>query len=161
MKFLRKFNESLDFDPEVLAWTEENLDMIPVDDKQYKMVKAEYDTAMLKDYCEMNLAYLMDEGFFIDVHSHSGGYYSVILRKSLTTNQHGVHTSYFKWDDIKDHYIPFILRIQKSYKLATNYINFTSSNGMDLKSEYISTLDNANIYWDLSRITFKIEENSL
>jgi len=32
---------------------------------------------------------------------------------------------------------------------------------MDLKSEYISTLDNANIYWDLSRITFKIEENSL
>jgi hypothetical protein len=161
MKFLRKFNESLDFDPEVLAWTEENLDMIPVDDKQYKMVKAEYDTAMLKDYCEMNLAYLIDEGFFIDVHSNSGGYYNIILRKSLTTNGNGVHTSYFKWNDIKDHYIPFILRIQKIYKLATNYINFTSSNGMDLKSEYISTLDNTNIYWDLSRITFKINDDSL
>jgi hypothetical protein len=25
----------------------------------------------------------------------------------------------------------------------------------------ISTLDNVNIYWDLSRITFKIEEYSL
>ena len=161
MKHLRKFNESLDFDPEVLAWAEENLDMIPVDDKQYKMVKAEYDTAMLKDYCEMNLAYLMDEGFFIDVHSHSGVYYNIILRKSLTTNQNGVHTSYFKWNDIKDHYIPFILRIQKKYKLSSDYINFTSSNSMDLKSEYISTLDNVNIYWDLSRITFKIEENSL
>ena len=160
MKHLRKFNESVDFDPEVLAWTEENLDMIPVDDKQYKMVKAEYDTAMLKDYCEMNLAYLIDEGFFIDIQPRSGGYY-IILRKSLTTNQYGVYTSYFKWNDVKDHYIPFILRIQKKYKLSSDYINFTSSNGMDLKSEYISTLDNVNIYWDLSRITFKIEENSL
>ena len=161
MKFLRKFNESTDFDPEVLAWTKDNLDMIPIDDKQYKMAKAEYNEAMLREYCEMNLAYLIDEGFFIDIHWNGGGYYNIILRKSLTTNQHGVHTSYFKWDDIKDHYIPFILRIQKSYKLATNYINFTSSNGMDLKSEYISTLDNVNIYWDLSRITFKIEEYSL
>lgn len=161
MKFLRKFNESLDFDPEVLAWAEDNLDMIPVDDKQYKMIKAEYDTAMLKDYCEMNLAYLIDEGFFIDVHPHGGGYYNIILRKSLTRSQYGVHTSYFKWNDVKDHYIPFILRIQKKYKLSSDYINFTSSNSMDLKSEYISTLDNANIYWDLSRITFKIEENSL
>ena len=161
MKFLRKFNESLDFDPEVLAWTKDNLDMIPIDDKQYKMAKAEYNEAMLREYCEMNLAYLIDEGFFIDIHWNGGGYYNIILRKSLTTNQHGVHTSYFKWDDIKDHYIPFILRIQKSYKLATNYINFTSSNGMDLKSEYISTLDNVNIYWDLSRITFKINDDSL
>ena len=161
MKFLRKFNESVDFDPEVLAWAEDNLDMIPIDDKQYKMTKVEYDTAMLKDYCEMNLAYLIDEGFFIDIHLSGGGYHNVILRKSLTTNQHGVYTSYFMWNDIKDHYIPFIERIQKKYELATNYINFTSSNGMDLKSEYISTLDNANIYWDLSRITFKINDDSL
>ena len=161
MKFLRKFNESTDFDPEVLAWTKDNLDMIPIDDKQYKMAKAEYNEAMLREYCEMNLAYLIDEGFYIDIHWNGGGYYNIILRKSLTTNGNGVHTSYFKWNDIKDHYIPFILRIQKIYKLATNYINFTSSNGMDLKSEYISTLDNTNIYWDLSRITFKIEENSL
>ena len=161
MKHLRKFNESLDFDPEVLAWAKDNLDMIPVDDKQYKMVKAEYNEAMLREYCEMNLAYLLDEGFYIEIHWNGGGYYNIILRKSLTTNQNGVHTSYFKWNDIKDHYIPFILRIQKSYKLATNYINFTSSNGMDLKSEYISTLDNVNIYWDLSRITFKINDDSL
>jgi hypothetical protein len=161
MKFLRKFNESLDFDPEVLAWTEENLDMIPIDDKQYKMAKAEYDTAMLKDYCEMNLAYLIDEGFFIDVHSHSVGYYSITLRRSLTTNQHGVHTSYFRWDDIKDHYIPFILRIQKKYKLSSDYINFTSSNSMDLISFPFYKLDDINVYWDLSRIIFKIEENSL
>jgi hypothetical protein len=161
MKFLRKFNESLDFDPEVLAWTKDNLDMIPIDDKQYKMAKAEYNEAMLREYCEMNLAYLIDEGFYIDIYWNGGGYYNIILRKSLTTNGNGVHTSYFKWNDIKDHYIPFILRIQKIYKLATNYINFTSSNGMDLKSEYISTLDNTNIYWDLSRITFKINDDSL
>ena len=161
MKFLRKFNESLDFDPEVLAWTKDNLDMIPIDDKQYKMAKAEYDTAMLKDYCEINLAYLIDEGFFIDVHSHSVGYYSITLRRSLTTNQHGVHTSYFRWDDIKDHYIPFIQRIKNTYKLSSDYINFTSSNSMDLISFPFYKLDDINVYWDISRITFKIEESSL
>jgi hypothetical protein len=131
MRFLRKFNENLE------------------------------DRLEIKDYCEMNLAYLIDEGFFIDVHEHSGGYYNISLRKNLTTNQHGVHTSYFKWSDIKDHYIPFILRIQKNYKLSSDWINFTSSNSMDLKSELISTLDDVNIYWDLSRITFKINDDSL
>jgi hypothetical protein len=44
MRHLRKFNESLDFDPEVLAWTKDNLDMIPVDDKQYK-IKIDSDLA--------------------------------------------------------------------------------------------------------------------
>ena len=115
----------------------------------------------LQEYCEMNLAYLIDEGFFIDVHSNSGGYYNIILRKSLTTNGNGVHTSYFKWNDIKDHYIPFILRIQKKYKLSSDYINFTSSNSMDLISYPYYKLDDINVYWDLSRITFKIEEYSV
>jgi hypothetical protein len=162
MRHLRKFNESVDFDPEVLAWTKDNLDMIPIDDKQYKMAKTEYDTAMLKDYCEMNLAYLMDEGFFIEIHFHDmASYYSITLRKSSTTNRNGVITPYFKWVDVKDHYIPFIQRIKNPYKLASSYINFTSSNGIDLKSEYIGNLDDVEIYWDLSRITFKIEESSL
>jgi len=131
MKFLRKFNENLE------------------------------DRLEIKDYCEMNLAYLIDEGFFIDVHSHGGAYYNITLRKSSTTNQHGVHTSYFRWDDIKDHYIPFILRIQKKYKLSSDYINFTSSNSMDLISFPFYKLDDINVYWDLSRITFKIEEYSV
>jgi len=132
MKFLRKFNE-------------DNLE----------------DRLEIKDYCEMNLAYLIDEGFFIDIHLSGGGYYNVILRKSLTRSQYGVHTSYFKWNDVKDHYIPFIERIRNKYKLASSYINFTSSNSMDLISFPFYKLDDINVYWDLSRITFKIEENSL
>ena len=131
MKFLRKFNENLE------------------------------DRLEIKDYCEMNLAYLIDEGFFIDVHSHSGGYYNITLRRSLTTTQHGVRTSYFKWDDIKDHYIPFIQRIKNTYKLSSDYINFTSSNSMDLIRFPFYKLDDINVYWDLSRITFKIEEYSV
>jgi len=131
MKHLKKFNENLE------------------------------DRLEIKDYCEINLAYLIDEGFFIDVHSHSVGYYSITLRRSLTTNQHGVHTSYFRWDDIKDHYIPFIQRIKNTYKLSSDYINFTSSNSMDLISFPFYKLDDINVYWDISRITFKIEESSL
>lgn len=130
MRFLRKFNESLEGKEE------------------------------LQEYCEMNLAYLIDEGFFMDI-SLYGGIYIIILRKSLTTNQHGVHTSYFKWDDIKDHYIPFILRIQKKYKLSSDYINFTSSNSVDVISYPYYKLDDINVYWYLSRIIFKIEEYSV
>jgi len=130
MRFLRKFNESLEGKEE------------------------------LQEYCKMNLAYLIDEGFFMDI-SLYGGIYIIILRKSLTTNQHGVHTSYFKWDDIKDHYIPFILRIQKKYKLSSDYINFTSSNSVDVISYPYYKLDDINVYWYLSRIIFKIEEYSV
>lgn len=132
MKFLRKFNENLE------------------------------DRLEIKDYCEMNLAYLIDEGFFIDINWHDmASYYSISLRKSSTTNQHGVITPYFKWDDIKDHYIPFIERIRSKYKLASSYINFTDSTSVNVISYPYYQLDDKNIYWDLSRITFKIEEYSV
>jgi hypothetical protein len=114
----------------------------------------------LQDFCESSLAYLMDEGFTVSIMGGDdprtrlpSGQFNIFLQKEAR--------EFFKWDDVKNHYIPFIERIRNKYKLASSYINFTSSNGMDLKSEYISTLDNVNIYWDLSRITFKIEENSL
>lgn len=161
MKHLRKFNESVDFDPKVLVWTKDNLDMIPINDEQYRMVKSEYDSVMLKEYCEINLAYLIDEGFFIDIHLSGGGYYNVILRKSLTRSKYGVHTSYFKWNDVKDHYIPFIERIRNKYKLASSYISFTDSTSVNVISYPYYQLDDKNVYWDLSRITFKIKENSL
>lgn len=140
MKHLKKFNESLDKVAALEVYRKKQLEE-------------------LQEYCEMNLAYLIDEGFFMDISLH-GGTYIIILRKSLTTNQHGVHTSYFKWDDIKDHYIPFIQRIKNTYKLSSDYINFTS-NSMDLISYPYYKLDDINVYWDLSRITFKIEEYSV
>lgn len=128
MKFLRKFNENLE------------------------------DRLEIKDYCEMNLAYLIDEGFFIEIHFHDmASYYNITLRRSLTTNQYGVHTSYFKWNDVKDHYIPFIERIRNKYKLASSYISFTDSTSVNVISYPYYQLDDKNVYWDLSRITFKIE----
>lgn len=130
MRFLRKFNESLEGKEE------------------------------LQDFCEMNLAYLLDEGFFIDI-SLQGGTYIIILRKQSITNRYGVTTPYFRWSDIKDHYIPFIERIQKKYELASDYISFTDSTSVNLISYPYYKLDDINVYWDLSRITFKIEEYSL
>ena len=130
MRFLRKFNESLEGQEE------------------------------LQEYCEMNLAYLIDDGFFMDISLH-GGTYIIILRKQSITNRHGVTTPYFRWDDIKDHYIPFIERIRSKYKLASSYINFTDSTSVNVISYPYYQLDDKNIYWGLSRITFKIEENSL
>lgn len=64
----------------------------------------------LKDFCEINLAYLLDnEDFKLNVdyfHDHTqGGTYRGQIR--LENNNE------FKWDDIKDYFIPFLIQLDK------------------------------------------------
>lgn len=35
LRYLKRFNES-NFDPKVLSWIKDNLDMIPINDSQYQ-----------------------------------------------------------------------------------------------------------------------------
>ena len=79
MKHLKRFNESLTPDE--------------VDD--------------LKDFCEMNLAYLLDEDFIVDIDSRFGttGNVSFNLKRELG----------FTWNEISDHFIPFLQRLSNKY----------------------------------------------
>ena len=79
MKHLKRYNESLTPDE--------------VDD--------------LKDFCEVNLAYLLDEDFIVDIDSRFGttGNVSFDLKRE----------SGFTWDEIKDHFIPFLQRLSNKY----------------------------------------------
>lgn len=63
----------------------------------------------LKDFCEMNLAYLIDEGTEISVGETQNG------------NIVKIRFDYFKsWDEIKDHIIPFATRLNNKYEMERN-----------------------------------------
>ena len=68
----------------------------------------------LKDFCEMNLVYLMDEDFIVDIDSRFGttGNVSFDLKRE----------SGFTWDEIKDHFIPFLQRLSNRYIIVDRVI---------------------------------------
>ena len=63
----------------------------------------------LQDFCEANLAYLMDDGLKIDLLGVVSDSYMIVhisLKKST-------------WESIKDHMIPFLTRLHNKYELMT------------------------------------------
>jgi hypothetical protein len=81
----------------------------------------------LKDFCESNLIYLIDEGFTVEVIDNTDSSFKkefagVTIRLSKydrTTNSLLGTYKYnkdFNWNDIKDYYIPFLIRLSKEYK---------------------------------------------
>jgi hypothetical protein len=67
----------------------------------------EYD---LKDYCETNLAYLMDEGLEVKIDDYEGDV-SVALYL-YQSNGHGR-----PWSEIKDQIMPFLHRFNNVYEI--------------------------------------------
>lgn len=104
LRYLKRFNES-NFDPKVLSWIKDNLDMIPINDSQYRMAKLEYDFAKLREFCEENLAYLIDEGYYVGVENL--GDYSKIR---ITFKGKDI-----VWDNFKDDFLPFIELLREKY----------------------------------------------
>ena len=75
----------------------------------------------LKEFCELNLVYLIDEGLEVHVdYSHS-----------MKDRKHGYAVIIDliepkKWNDIKDHMIPFLIRLNNRYELdKVNWDNDT------------------------------------
>jgi hypothetical protein len=71
----------------------------------------------LQDFCESTLAYLIDEGFTIKVYTHGDprsslpkGEYNIWLQKDK---------EFFKWDDVKDYYIPFLQLLSNRYDIGS------------------------------------------
>jgi hypothetical protein len=99
MKHLRRFNES----------------------------KEEVNYEDLKDFCEQNLVYLLDDERFeleveddikvhSDLNSESGELYinlNCVSGNSNTGNEW--LNGFFRWIDIKDHFIPFLIRLKNKY----------------------------------------------
>lgn len=68
----------------------------------------------LKDFCETSLAYLMDEGF--EVSCDDNKYINLYL-PGKSPYRYGTAKDEFYWNDIKDHFIPFLQLLSKRYEL--------------------------------------------
>jgi hypothetical protein len=81
MKYLKLFNESLEADEE------------------------------LQDFCDMNLAYLIDEGFKTTIESYK---YSKIIYFTKIGKDYESET--FEWKEIKNSFIPFLTLLDRKYR---------------------------------------------
>jgi hypothetical protein len=66
----------------------------------------------LKDFCEMYLAYLMDDGFRISVKKET----PFIKTMSVSINTPSRETT--SWNNIKDSFIPFLKMLIKDYEIG-------------------------------------------
>lgn len=73
----------------------------------------------LQDLCEGSLAYLLDEGFVVDVDYTDYIKPNIKLIKISKPNTEGP-TYNFSWNEIKDYFIPFIQRLLSTEELYTN-----------------------------------------
>jgi hypothetical protein len=109
----------------------------------------------LQDFCEASLVYLLDEDFTVNVgriRPKRLNYFNISIGKG----------EYFKWVDINDHIIPFLLRLSKRYKLESLYgfgpIEFYFREGKGDKQEptrdiYVSLEDILNNTGDMKLVS--------
>jgi len=98
MKHLRRFNESSD----------------------------EYNIETIRDFCETNLAYLMDEGFELEIteiplRKMVGYKIKIVGYDMFKEGERGYDQKYYHWDQLKDHIIPFLKRLSDKYYIMNRY----------------------------------------
>ena len=123
MKHLKPFNESVDDN-----FTEE-----------------------LKDFCENNLAYLLDEAELQIVES-PGGWHELHLIRILLNEPK-------RWDEIKDHMIPFLTRLVRKYEISNQpFRNLDTWRNEDPKS-----VENIRLYisFDDNQVVHRPDTNEL
>ena len=102
--------------------------------KRFNESLNEYD---LKDYCETNLAYLMDEGLEVRIDDYEGD-----LSVDLYLYQSNGHGR--PWSEIKDQIMPFLYRLNKVYEInsledgSDKFIVVQVSQGNYSKELYLS-----------------------
>lgn len=73
----------------------------------------------LKDFCETNLAYLVDEDFVVEVsndYTHKNFHISILKEGSKYKG--------FTWDEIKDYFIPFLTHLSRKYEICYESVRF-------------------------------------
>ena len=73
----------------------------------YQSEKSEF--LELKDFCESNLIYLMDDQFRVDLFESENGGYTIHLIKDNDE-------TWFSWQQISDYYISFVNRLLNEFK---------------------------------------------
>lgn len=90
----------------------------------------------LQDFCESSLAYLMDESFNVTIRGGDDP------RARATTGQFGIFLAknngreFFKWDDVKDYYIPFLQLLSNRYDIGTFFDGDVDSREPSVRFRY-------------------------
>lgn len=89
--------------------------------KYLKKIFESLDKDELRDFCEMNLAYLLDNpDFEIRIEDTDwkkpSRFVSVILCKTVDLGSGQVMRTNFEWGEVKDHVVPFVIQLHKNYK---------------------------------------------
>jgi protein involved in ribonucleotide reduction len=135
MKYLKKFNESI---------SEEDI----------------------KDFCENGLAYLVDNDLRIYVQKLRMA--AIHSRKMTNQNENGCKTDYLlinmifddsskDWSEIKDHIIPFLIRLKKDYTVITYKLREGGKIVEQQIKFYIDPNDYSNEYYS-SNFSFTLDQ---
>jgi len=74
----------------------------------------------LKDFCETNLAYLVDEDFVVGVsndYTHKNFHISILKEGSKYKG--------FTWEEVKDYFIPFLTHLSRNYSICYEQVMFS------------------------------------
>lgn len=105
MKHLKRFNESF----------------------EQQMAREE-----LQDFCETHLAYLLDDGYeiyhriFILKEDRDSLLFALTIPSDMSTEE-DPDAGEFKWNDIKDHFIPFLMHLNNNYEINGKTQFFTNT----------------------------------
>lgn len=79
----------------------------------------------LQDFCEMYLAYLLDEGFEVKINEEDGDVFVLDIERVSVFNNYtegpfGTRfiDNSFKWNEISDHFITFYHMLSREYNLV-------------------------------------------
>ena len=114
------------------------------------LITERVDLNELQNFCDNTLAYLIDEGFKVDV--NQSGYITIFLRK-----YDGNRSDIFSWSDYKDEILPFIEYLYDKYNCeericlidkynASEYIKIANPklgyhNKTEIKTNYLENLE--------------------
>jgi len=89
----------------------------------------------LQDFCEINLAYLLDEGTKIQIVEQPGGHQDLHQIRILLNEPK-------RWNEIKDHIIPFLTRLDNKYEINNQPFRDTLSS----RNSGLSQLEDIRLY---------------
>lgn len=93
----------------------------------------------IKDFCEMYLAYLLDDGYALTF-NESGRVTQINFLKPRTDIEH-IGIDWMNWDQIKDSFIPFLKMLDKQYDIKDNFIFFQIRGAAQVKMIFQDVID--------------------
>ena len=108
MRYLKRFNESVDLE------------------------------SQLRDFSESYLAYLLDDGYKIQVSpTNLKTQFMIKLYKITEINEEEYESNEFTWLDVKDSYIPFLHMLNRDYDIIDDVIEFYDGGDEEIEAEEV------------------------